>query len=98
VIDWEEFVGQLGELPRLAGARCRNRWELFDATTRSTRGGPIDDVDYARRAALQLCNYCPALHLCREWFTSLPTNQQPSGVVAGLVNGKKSLWPPTPPT
>lgn len=82
----------LAGLPTLPGARCRNRWELFDRTINAERGAPPGDVEYARQHARDLCAVCPALNGCRAWLDSLPPNQRPLGVVAGRLNppGRKS--------
>lgn len=85
-VSWEEFVGEVGHVPDLAGARCRGRRELFDATISSERGGTTDAAEYAREAAQRLCEQCPALDRCRQWLHSLPPRQRPLGVVAGQVN------------
>lgn len=71
-------------VPPLPGARCRNRWELFDQTVTGPRGDH-DVLPYARAAALQLCNQCPALNGCRAWLDGLPAHERPLGVVAGRV-------------
>ena len=72
------LLDDLGTVPRLPGAACPGRWELFDAT-RGVRGpgGP------ARREALQLCASCPALQGCGDWLEGLPVRLRPVGVVAG---------------
>jgi len=86
LLSWDEFRIQLGEVPALPGARCRGRTELFDATIHPERGGSIDDLQYARNRASDLCGACPALNRCRAWVDSLPPNQRPHGVIAGRLN------------
>lgn len=83
--NWDEMVSEFGEIPLLPGARCRGRWELFDATITGHRGGDGSDLEYARNAALQLCTGCPALDPCRDWLASLPASQRPLGVTAGQL-------------
>lgn len=75
---WDELVVQLATVPDLPGARCRGRWELFDAGIEKHA-----DAHYAREAAKKLCQVCPALHCCTAWIDSLPAHQRPVGVVAG---------------
>nr|WP_220096340.1 WhiB family transcriptional regulator [Mycolicibacterium fortuitum] len=40
---------------------------------------------YRTTAAKALCATCPALSACRSWLESLPAQERPTGVVAGLV-------------
>ena len=65
----------LGGIPRLPGAACRGRWELFDSP---------DATDIA--AAIQTCSSCPARYRCAEWVASLSPKQRPAGVVAGQIH------------
>lgn len=83
---WDELVIQLSQVPSLPGARCRGRAELFDATIHSRHGASPGDLDYARQAALRLCNACPALDNCRAWAATLPPDQRPLGVIAGQIS------------
>jgi len=80
-----DLLDALGAAPTLPGARCRGRWELFDATIHESRGALPDEVTYARQAALQLCVTCPALAACTTWVESLPPRQRPHGAIAGRV-------------
>jgi hypothetical protein len=57
--------------PKLPGALCRQRPELFDG----------DDEETARLAAA-ICQRCPAFEPCRAWATTLRHNQR-NGVLAG---------------
>lgn len=78
-----DFFAEIGQLPRLDGARCRRRHELFDVA-----GDPdadTDDREYAQTAALALCRVCPALAGCQQWFDALPQSRRPAGVTAGSV-------------
>lgn len=93
--DWNTMVAELGQIPELPGARCRNRHELFDATIVGRRGAPPDDLEYARSAAVRLCRACPALDPCRAWFEALPATQRPRGVVAGSLNNPTKEPPST---
>jgi hypothetical protein len=64
--------------PHLPGAACRGRWELFD--------------DRGRQAeAIQLCQSCPALALCRQWVDSLKPSQRPPGVIAGRAPTERNF-------
>ena len=69
--------------PRLDGARCRNLWAAFDPPE---SGEDPEDVRYRHRAALALCESCPALTPCGAWIASLEPRQRPLGVIAGQVN------------
>lgn len=82
---FDAIVGSLGHIPDLPGARCRGRHELFDATIAGTRDTRPDDLQYARAAAVRLCQACPALDACRAWFTALRPDERPHGVVAGRL-------------
>jgi WhiB family redox-sensing transcriptional regulator len=62
--------------PRLPGALCTGRPELFDG-----------DDTAAREAAAALCRACPSLAACRQWVRSLPRSSRPPGVVAGPISG-----------
>lgn len=84
--DWNEFIAQFGAVPNLAGAQCRGRTELFDATIETSRERTLEEVEYARAAAKRLCGTCPALNPCRQWLDSLPRTKKPPGVVAGRLN------------
>jgi hypothetical protein len=71
----------IAAIPRLPGARCRGRHELFDPWDANDPDRP--DVE---EEALALCRCCPALAGCEAWFDSLGSKQRPHGVVAGRVN------------
>ena len=61
--------------PKLDGARCRNLWAAFDPPE---SGEDPEDVRYRHRAALALCESCPALTPCGAWIASLEPRQRPS--------------------
>ncbi len=86
----EELLQLAATAPPLPGARCRGRWELFDATVSVGRNGDPEDLDYVRNAALRLCHQCPSLDACSAWLASLPVNGRPLGVVAGQVVARPS--------
>lgn len=69
----------LRRVPKLDGALCAGRAELFDA------------ADAERAAtALALCSRCPAQRACAAWLASIPIAHRPPGVVAGKRNGTAS--------
>jgi len=70
----------LADSPRLDGARCIGRPQLFD---QHRHNDPNRDRDQA--TALRTCASCPALTACRAWLDSLPAWQKPPGVIAGQV-------------
>lgn len=88
-----DLLDSLGGLPVLPGARCRHRWELFDATIHEGRGAPTTAVLDARNEALAICNSCPALAACAAWVESLPPRHRPHGVIAGQVRASQPARP-----
>lgn len=73
----DDLMAALGGIPRLPGARCRARHDMFDQ---------YDDPGIVE-AAIAICHSCPALPACKTWCDSLPPRQRPAGVVAGQVSG-----------
>ncbi|MDQ1245787.1 MAG: WhiB family transcriptional regulator, redox-sensing transcriptional regulator [Actinomycetota bacterium] len=69
-------------VPVLPGARCRGRSHLFDE---ATQGEPATTVAARHRQAVGLCEHCPALAPCSEWYGSLTPSKRPAGVVAGRI-------------
>lgn len=74
------LIEALAGAPSLPGARCRGRHHLFDPA----RLGEHAEARHAQ--ALGLCERCPALVACSEWYEGLPPKQRPLGVVAGRIN------------
>jgi len=76
----------MARVPILRGARCRGRHDLFDP-----KGcDEPDDVAQARtEQALRICDSCPALQPCSQWFESLPLKNRPQGVVANRISTRK---------
>ena len=74
-----DLLGAIAAGPDLTGAACRERPDVFDATT-GKAAGPIT---YAR--AIEVCTSCPALTACTTWVESLPPSQRPFGVTAGVI-------------
>lgn len=73
------LVAILRGVPRLDGARCVGRPELFDPD------GPHEApevVQQRHEAATHLCRACPALADCRSWVDELKPSRRPGGVVA----------------
>jgi WhiB family transcriptional regulator, redox-sensing transcriptional regulator len=74
---WIEAVAAiLRGVPRLEGALCRRRAELFDGN---------DDQD--SRAAAELCGHCPARQPCAAWAETLRHNQ-----INGIIAGQHRVW------
>lgn len=49
-----------------------------------------DPADFAdRRRAVCLCRACPELAPCRDWVLSLPSRDQPPGIVAGMTESQR---------
>lgn len=77
-----DLFAALAGIPRLEGARCRGRWELFDP---QGCGESEPEVAERHNYAAALCMRCPALEHCRTWLESLPPEERPEGVIAGVV-------------
>lgn len=88
-----DLLAELAGTPRLPAARCRGRWELFDATIHESRGAPTTAVLDARTEALAICTSCPALAACAAWVESLPPRHRPHGVIAGRVRTSQPARP-----
>jgi hypothetical protein len=84
----DDLLSDLGAAPRLSGAKCRGRHELFDPPDRQQAHSVEVQARYAK--ALQLCGTCPVLDACGQWYRSLRANKRPGGVVAGQVRVHKS--------
>lgn len=78
----DAILAAVGAAPCLPGAKCRGRHSLFDP---AAKGEDPDTVAARHAQAVELCSYCPALDKCRDWLDSLPPQQRPYGVVAGVV-------------
>lgn len=72
----DELLGALAGIPKLDGARCVGKSEVFDL---------VDDPE-TTEYALQQCSNCPALAACELWFDSLPESHRPEGVVADRIS------------
>ncbi|CAM4228507.1 hypothetical protein MB901379_03588 [Mycobacterium basiliense] len=71
---WVSLVAAILQgTPRLPGALCRQRAELFDG----------DDAEATCRAQ-QLCRRCPEREPCGAWAATLRHNQA-NGVLAGQI-------------
>lgn len=73
------LLAALGYPPRLAGAACVGRHQLFDAT------GDDPASRHRQEQAIALCRQCPVLLPCTRWLDSLPPHQRPLGTVAARV-------------
>jgi WhiB family transcriptional regulator, redox-sensing transcriptional regulator len=74
---WVEAVAAIVRgTPRLLGALCRERAELFDG-----------DDDQGAREAAELCGDCPAREPCAAWADSLRHNQ-----INGIIAGQRRQW------
>lgn len=56
---------------------------------RPAPGEPPETAAARHRQAVGLCQHCPSLDPCREWYAGLRPSQRPSGVVAGQVRQPK---------
>ena len=74
---WVELLAAvLRDTPRLPGALCRQRTELFDG----------DDAEDAHEAA-ELCGHCPAREPCAAWAHTLAHNE-----AHGVLAGERREW------
>jgi hypothetical protein len=76
----------LDGIPRLPGAACRDKHELFDPCHADDPDRPDVEAE-----ALALCRACPALAGCSAWFDSLPASRRPHGVIAGRIHRPKAV-------
>jgi WhiB family redox-sensing transcriptional regulator len=84
--EFEQVLSVVAKVPILRGARCRGRHTLFDPPGCDEP----DDVAQARtEQALRICQSCPALQKCSQWFESLPPKDRPVGVVANRISTRK---------
>ncbi|BBX93114.1 hypothetical protein CQY21_21570 [Mycolicibacterium boenickei] len=81
--DLEGLFGALSDVPRLEGAKCVGKHELFDA--REERES-VEHAAERHEAAIHLCRSCLALSACAAWFDSLPKSKRPGGVTAARPN------------
>jgi WhiB family transcriptional regulator, redox-sensing transcriptional regulator len=79
-VNVETLFAALAAAPRLPGAACVGRHELFDL-----RDGIDPDRAEVEARALAICSACPALADCSAWLASLPARKRPTGVVAGVL-------------
>jgi WhiB family transcriptional regulator, redox-sensing transcriptional regulator len=61
----------LWRLPKLDGARCLGRYELFDGGGRNAE---------TTHTAISICHACPALPQCDRCVASLPIDRRPPGI------------------
>jgi hypothetical protein len=90
VPDWQSLAACVGSAPRLSGAACKGRSDLFDWHPLSD---PHREADL--ETALQLCASCPALSQCKQWMAGLERAERPLGVMAGVLVAPKRQRVPT---
>jgi hypothetical protein len=78
-----DLLSSLAGQPTFPGCRCKFRHHLFDE---AAPGEDPETVSQRHAQALGLCQHCPALTRCHDWYWSLPPSKRPPGVVAGRVN------------
>jgi len=79
-----DLLGALAGVPRLDGALCRGRPELWDEAADRE---PAAEVAERHAYALAACGQCPALTTCAQWLDGLKPSQRPPGVTAGRLLG-----------
>lgn len=85
--DIDGLLGALTGAPRLPGARCAGRHELFDPIE---TGEDPDDAQERIDAAKYVCRSCPALTDCHAWVLSLPRSRRPPGTTGGVYRDHPS--------
>lgn len=74
---WADAIAAIcAGVPRLPGALCRRRAELFDARD-----------DETTRQATELCARCPARQPCAAWASTLAYNE-----AYGVLAGQRRVW------
>lgn len=73
------LLAALGGPPRLTGALCVGRHQLFDTT------GDDPAARQRQELAITVCRQCPVLVPCARWLESTPSHQRPLGIVAARV-------------
>ena len=63
-------------MPDMPSAACKGNADPFD---RSAVSPP------ARAEALKICKGCPTLDACRQFLTSLASDERPRGVMGGAI-------------
>lgn len=93
---WVELAAaMLQGTPRLTGAACAGRWELFDPRGVDVVQETVPEADARHAEALAICAACPALGACRAWVAESRPSQRPAGVVAGIPPPKRGGSRPT---
>lgn len=80
-----DLFGELAAAPRLDGALCRGKADIWDMPPSSSRDPDPDDTAQRIAFAIGACQRCPALSRCRAWVSGLRPSQRPAGVVAGQL-------------
>lgn len=80
-----DLFAELAATPRLDGALCRGKADIWDMPPSPTRDPDPDDTAERLAFALNACQRCPALSRCRAWVSGLRPSQRPAGVVAGQL-------------
>ncbi|MCX2965600.1 WhiB family transcriptional regulator [Gordonia aquimaris] len=70
----------LAGTPKLDGARCIERPDLFDPRD---RGEPLKAARARHQQAAALCDSCPSVALCRAWAATQPRELH-RAVVGGI--------------
>jgi hypothetical protein len=73
-----DLLRELAATPDLPGAACVGERDVFDACTE--RG-----AHRVYTLAVRICSQCPALAACSAWLNSLPVEERPHGVTAGVI-------------
>lgn len=90
-----DLFAELAFAPRLDGALCRGKADIWDMPPPPTRDPDPDDTAQRITFAIGACQRCPALSRCRAWVSGLRPSQRPAGVVAGELC-EPGIDPPDP--
>lgn len=86
----DSLLAAVAAAPSLPGASCRGHWDTFDG---GHRGEDVESMHQRHALALRVCQRCPELGPCREWFDGLSATERPTGVVAGQRYTSQGLAP-----
>ena len=83
---WAGLAAALSAVPKLDGAACWGRWDLFDPEADREHGQQSEDPHDRHQLAVSIClTECPCLDACRSYVESLRPSQRPIGAIAGSV-------------
>lgn len=85
---WADLLTAAAGVPRLTGAKCYARPEVFDLDS----GSAPELIERAKHE----CRGCSAVTACGDWLDGLAPSARPSGVVAGRLIAQAASADPAP--